>query len=194
MKNNSTILFSEVNKNLERMINMKLKKEELQRCTDVAEEIFNKIIEETNLSELANDYKETHPYNSTCCFVDIEYEVNDELFYHRYNLDQISKNKKYYQCGDCNSKRTIIDFCRNFFDLSMVDSIKFIDDYFQLDLCLKELEDPDNRTIILNGIRSMNKEYVANQCPDIFSKNQNELDAFYDESPFENNKLGGIKK
>jgi hypothetical protein len=127
--------------------------------------------------------------------VDIEYEDNDELFYHRYNLDQISKNKKYYQCGGCNySKGTIIDFCSNFFDLSLIDSIKFIDDYFQLDLCLKELEDPANRTIILNGIRRMNKEYVANQCPDIFSKNQNELDAFYDESPFENNKLGGIKK
>ncbi|PTV95024.1 hypothetical protein C8C76_13014 [Halanaerobium saccharolyticum] len=159
-----------------------------------AEEIYTKIIEKTDLFELANNYQESHPYNTACCFVDIEYEDSDELFYHRYNLDQISKNKKYYQCGGCNySKGTIIDFCINFFDLSMVNSIKLIDDYFQLDLCLRELEDPDNRAIILTSIRRMNKEYLSNKCPDIFEKDEEELDVFCDESPFEYNKLGGIK-
>jgi hypothetical protein len=76
----------------------------------------------------------------------------------------------------------------------MVDSIRFIDDYFKLNLCVKELDDSQKRSIILTEIRRINREYLENQCPDIFSKNQNELDAFYDESPFENNTIGGIKK
>ncbi|PUU86853.1 MAG: hypothetical protein CI948_2706 [Halanaerobium sp.] len=183
MKNNSTILFSEVNKNLERMINMKLKKEELQSCNAKAEEIFKTIIEKGDILELANDYGEENSYNSSCCSVDIEYEEHGELLYHRYTLAQISENHKYLHCSGCNSKLSIVDFSSNFLDQSIPGAIKFLNNYLQAGLCLKDLEVPQKKPVILTKIRRLNNEYLK-QCPDIHEAINDDLDVFCDGDPF----------
>jgi hypothetical protein len=184
LKNNSTILFSEVDKNLERMINMKLKKGELQRCTDVAEEIFKTIIGKGDILELANDYGEKNPYNSSCCAVDIEYEEHGELLYHRYTLAQISENHKYLHCSGCNSKLSIVDFSSNFLDQSIPGAIKFLNNYLQAGLCLKDLEVPQKKQVILTEIRRLNNEYLA-KCPDILETIKDESTVLCDGDPFD---------
>ncbi|ADQ13565.1 hypothetical protein [Halanaerobium hydrogeniformans] len=160
--------------------------EKFSFCSEKAKGIFNKIIEGTDLSELAHDFWKNRgtgifDYKIPCCFEDISSEGNGEIVVHRFKIYRISDNNKYYECSGCGTKGTIINWYRNFMDVSLVETFEFLDEYFQLDLY--NITDLDNsiKFIIINNIRDLNRKYIESECPDIHEISKI---VFSDEDPF----------
>ena len=134
-----------------------MNKKQYISCTKIGRKIFNNIIDNVDIKGVINECIGKYPDRVACCFI----RVGGDDYLTRYRPMKIDTKRNTFQCGLCRKEWTIIDWCSRFMDLSIADTVKFIDkscdglDLFDID----SLDDSDKYEVIF-AIREMNESYI----------------------------------
>jgi hypothetical protein len=136
-----------------------MNKTKYTNCTKIGRKIFNNIIDNVDIKGVINDCIGKYPDRLACCSIRVGEGEDDYLT--RYRPKKIDTKSNTIQCSLCRKERTIIDWCSRFMDLSIADTVKFIDescdglDLFDID----SLDDSDKYEVIF-AIREFNELYI----------------------------------